>query len=246
MTFDKRFEIVRHLNLPYDLSYIEDRYVRAEDWLQRAAELREQVLGAAGLLPMPEKCPLNARIFGRIERPGYTVEKVYFESLPGFYVTGNLYRPVGKGPFPAVLNPHGHWKHGRLENEDPEELGSIPGRCINFAVQGYAAFSYDMVGYNDSLQVSHKFGGRLERMWGLSLGGLQLWNSIRSVDFVESLADVDSARIACTGASGGGTQTFLLTAVDDRIKVSAPVNMIFTAHYGRRVGTARRHKGCRH
>ncbi len=99
---------------------------------------------------MPEKTPLNARMFGKIERDGYSVEKVYFQSYPGFYVGGNLYRPLGRGagPFPAILNTHGHWEHGRLWRTP--ELCSNPGRCINFARQGMVAFAYDMVGYNDT------------------------------------------------------------------------------------------------
>lgn len=216
----------RDTNTPVDVSYLSTRFETAAQWKKRASELREQILASAGLLPMPEKTPLNAHIFGRIDRGDYTVEKVYFESYPGFYVTGNLYRPKGKGPFPAVLNPHGHWEHGRLENSDK---CSVPGRCINFAKQGYIAFTYDMVGRNDSKQVTHTpdtLGERRNRLWGISLGGLQLWNSIRAIDFLESLSDVDKERIACTGASGGGTQTFLLCAVDDRVKVAAPVNMI--------------------
>ena len=91
-------------------------------------------------------------------------------------------------------------------------------------------FSYDMVGRVDSgEQIDHAYGGEREALWGLSLMALQLWNGIRAVDFLEALPDVDANRIGCTGASGGGTQTFMLTAVDDRIKVSAPVNMI-SAH----------------
>ena len=224
--YDKRYECVRDTNTPVNVSYLSTRFKTAEQWKKRVAELREQILASAGLLPMPEKTPLNAHIFGRIDHEDYTIEKVYFESYPGFYVTGNLYRPKGNGPFPAVLNPHGHWEHGRLENSDK---CSVPGRCINFAKQGYIAFTYDMVGRNDSKQVTHTpdtLGERRNRLWGISLGGLQLWNSIRAVDFLESLPDVDKERIACTGASGGGTQTFLLCAVDDRVKVAAPVNMI--------------------
>ena len=90
-------------------------------------------------------------------------------------------------------------------------------------------FSWDMVGYNDSRQVDHRLLDPRLAQWGIGSLSLHLWNSIRSVDFLESLPDVDQSRLACTGASGGGTQTFLLTAVDDRIKVSAPVNMI--SHY---------------
>ena len=86
------------------------------EWEARAREIRENVLASCGLWPLPKKTPLKAEIFGRVERDGYSVEKVYFQSYPGFYVAGNLYRPLGKGkgPFPAVLNPHGHWSNGRL------------------------------------------------------------------------------------------------------------------------------------
>jgi len=124
---------------------------------------------SAGLWPVPEKGPLNARVFGRIERSDYSIEKVFFESHPGFYVTGNLYRPVGKtGPFPGVLSPHGHWAYGRLENGAD---GSIPARGISLARQGYVVFSYDMVGYNDSRQVDHRlFDPRLAQ-WGIGRSG---------------------------------------------------------------------------
>ena len=102
---------------------------RAE-WDARAADLREHVLASAGLLPLPERTPLNPAIFDELTREGYVVSKVYFESLPGFFVTGNLYRPVGEGPFPAVLSAHGHWTYGHLENSP---LVSGPGRAITLA-----------------------------------------------------------------------------------------------------------------
>jgi hypothetical protein len=199
------------------------RFSSAAEWQARAAWLREHILASAGLLPMPEKTALNAQVFGEQKHDGYSVFKVYFESLPGFYVTGNLYKPAGSGPFPAVLSPHGHWAYGRLENTN---LASVPGRAINLARQGFVVFTHDMIGFNDSRQLTHRFGGRRESLWGLSLAGLQLWNGIRSLDFLESLPEVDRDRIGCTGASGGGTQTFLLAAVDPRVKVAAPVNMI--------------------
>jgi hypothetical protein len=199
------------------------RYTSMQEWTARKAYLREHVLASAGLLPMPEKTPLRPEIFGEVKRSDYTVSKVYFESLPGFFVTGNLYRPIGDGPFPAILSPHGHWAYGRLENT---ALNSGPGRAINLARHGFVVFTYDMVGYNDSQQVPHTFSGPREYLWGLSLAGLQLWNSIRSIDFLESLPYVRRDAIGMTGESGGGTQTFLASAVDDRIAVSVPVNMI--------------------
>ncbi len=221
---DARLAESRHVHTPCTLR----TYPTLEEWEARAAHIRRHILVALGLYPLPEKTPLNPRISGRIEREGYTVEKAYFESLPGFFVCGNLYRPLGqKGPTPGIVCPHGHWKTGRLENSD---LGSVPGRCINLARQGHAVFSYDMVGYNDSDQIVHRdFGGPVEDLWGIGAMGLQLWNAIRAVDFLCSLDGVHPDRIGCTGASGGGTQTFMLTAVDDRVKVAAPVNMV-SAH----------------
>ena len=217
---DTRLGAAKHVGTPWALR----RYRTLAEWEQRAAAIRRHILVCAGLWPLPEKTPLKAQVFGRIEREGYAVEKVFFESLPGFFVCGNLYRPLGEGPFPGVACPHGHWGRGRLENT---ELGSIAGRCINFARQGMVAFSYDMVGYNDSDQFVHReIGGRREALWGIGALSLQLWNSMRVVDFLASLADVDAERMGCTGASGGGTQTFLLMAVDERIKAAAPVNMV--------------------
>jgi hypothetical protein len=207
-------------------------------WLERRRAIREQILVSSGLWPMPEKTPLQAAIFGKIVRDGYTVEKVYFQSLPGFYVAGNLYRPSGKGagPFPAILNPHGHWEHGRLEDT---QICSIPGRCINFARQGMIAFSYDMVGFNDTRfpespanspfydkHVSFARNDAASLLWSVTLMGLQTWDSLRALDFLESLPDVDKTRLACTGESGGGTQTFMLGAIDDRLAAQAPVVMV--------------------
>ncbi len=207
-----------------DTHFTMPNYRTLAEWEVRKAHLRKQILSAAGLLPMPVKSPLNPRISGRMERGTYSVEKVLLETLPGFYLGGNLYRPLGRpGRHPGIATPHGHWTYGRLENQP---LGSVPARCINLARQGYVVFAYDMLGYNDTVQTPHTFGGRVEQLWSFGPLGLQLWNSIRVVDFLQSLDDVDPERIAATGASGGGTQTFLLAAVDERVKWSAPVNMV--------------------
>ncbi len=199
------------------------RFTSAGAWAARAQYLREHVLASAGLLPMPERTPLHPVIFDEVSHSDYTVSKVYFESLPGFFVTGNLYRPVGDGPFPAILSPHGHWTYGRLENT---AVNSGPGRAIGLARQGFVVFTHDMVGYGDSRQLTHGFGGRRESLWGLSLGGLQLWNAIRALDFLETLPYVRHDGFGVTGESGGGTQTFLLASIDPRVAVAAPVNMI--------------------
>lgn len=211
------------------------RYASLDEWTKRRDWLRMQVRVAAGLWPEPEKCPLNAKVFGKIEGDGYTIEKVYFESYPGLYVTGNLYRhsrpPQGAaatdaaGKSPGVLCPHGHWKSGRLEQT---EIGNIPARCIMLARMGCTVFAYDMVGYNDSArQFDHRKINTPELdLWGITSMHLQTWNSIRAIDFLQSLPEVDPERIGVTGASGGGTQTFMIAAVDDRVKVTCPVNMI--------------------
>ena len=214
-------------------------------WEARAAALRRQILFSAGLWPMPEKTPLRPRVTGRLEGPDFIVENVAIEAYPGFFLCGNLYQPKNrKGPFPAIVNPHGHWENGRLERQEDvpraapppappgEGRGNLVAIGVNLARQGFVVFAYDMVGYNDtSPQLPHRgFAAGLEPwLSNVSVLGLQLWNSLRAVDYVESLPDVDKKRIGATGASGGGTQVFLLAAVDERIKVSVPVNMV-SAH----------------
>lgn len=201
-------------------------YKTQSEWEARRTYLRKQILSAAGLLPIPAKTDLHPQIFGRIENRDYSIEKVLIETLPGYYLGGNLYRPLQPPPsagFPAVVSPHGHWNYGRLEHTD---TASVPARAINLARQGYVVFAYDQVGYNDTTQTPHEFGGRREDLWAFNPLTLQFWNGIRAVDFVESLPGVNRNLIGATGASGGATQTFLLQAVDDRIQFSAPANMI--------------------
>jgi dienelactone hydrolase len=237
-------------------------------WQTRAAQLRQQMFVALGLWPLPSRTPLNPVIHGRVEQEGYTIEKVYFESMPGFFVTGSLYRPRDKqGKCPAVLCPHGHWANGRFYDcgrdevrkqivqgaERFEDAGRSPlqSRCVQLARMGCVVFHWDMIGNADSQQLSqeliHGFAKQRPEMnrpegWGLfspqaeshlqSAMGLQAWDSIRALDFVTSLPDVDPGRIAVTGASGGGTQTFILCALDPRVHVAFPAVMVSTAMQG--------------
>ena len=202
-------------------------YKSLDQWEGHRAALRRQILSAAGLFPMLPKNPLRPQIFGRIENRDYSIEKVLLETLPGYYLGGNLYRPLKPAPaagFPAIISPHGHWQYGRLEHTD---INSVPARCINLARQGYVVFAYDMVGYNDTIQTPHDFGDKPEeQIWAFGPLGLQLWNSIRALDFVESLPNVNRRQLGVTGASGGATQTMLVQAVDDRVAFSAPANMV--------------------
>ena len=232
-------------------------------WMVRRAEIQNRVLLAAGLLPMPERTPLNAVIHGRIERDDYTVDKVIFESLPGNFVTGNLYLPKKfNGRIPGIISPHGHWPGGRFmrasDTDVQKQLASgaehfensarspLQARCVQLARMGCAVFHYDMLGYADNVQflddkgmVGHRHGtqpqGFLSIEAELNLCGelpLQTWNSVRALDFITSLPFVDKARIGCTGASGGGTQTMLISAIDDRITAAFPCVMVSCAMQG--------------
>ena len=238
------------------------------DWTQRADRVRMQMRVALGLWPAPPKTPLHPVIHGKIDQGDYTVEKVFFESVPGFFVTGNLYRPAGApGKRPGVLCPHGHWDNGRFMDHGPERIRQeiaqgaerfeeggrsvLQARCVQLARMGCVVFHYDMIGYADSQQIpmaiAHGFSRQRPEMtgpkdWGLfspqaesyvqSVMGLQTWNSIRSLDFLLGLDDVDPERIAVTGASGGGTQTFVLCALDSRPAVAFPAVMVSTAMQG--------------
>jgi hypothetical protein len=195
-------------------------------WRDRAGAVREQLLVTLGLWPMPPRTELNPRVTGTLDRDGYAIDKVVLETFPGFFLAGNLYRPTAPGGRrPVVLCPHGHWQEGRV-NVD------VQSRCVRLAQLGCIVFMYDMVGYADSKPFGHAFANDRLRRWGLSLPGLQTWDSIRALDWLLSRPDVDPARVAITGESGGGTQTFLLTAIDDRIKVAAPVVMVSDSFQG--------------
>jgi dienelactone hydrolase len=229
-----------------------------EAWEVRRKEVREQMLVGLGLWPMPEKTPLKPVIHGKIDREGYSIEKVFFASTPGHYVSGNLYRPKGKeGKLPGVLFAHGHWNNGRLYEASDKEVDDVmksggekskegaryPLQALpaQLARMGCVVFVYDMIGVADS-QLLGADGKPLAHSAGFtdadaelhlqSAMGLQTWNSIRCLDFLTSLPDVDAKRIGMTGASGGGTQTMILCAIDDRPAVSFPAVMVSTGMQG--------------
>jgi len=190
-------------------------YPDRESWETRVQMLRSGLRRGMQLDRLPPACELNPIRHSLREMDGYTVENVAFESLPGFWVTGNLYLPAEfEGTIPAILNPHGHAADKRLTEV-------VQARCAAQARMGAAAFAYDMVGYAESEPCEHR---------SYQVQRLQTYNSMRVVDFLLSLGFVDEERLAATGGSGGGTQTFLLAAIDDRIGVSVPVVQV-SAHF---------------
>jgi dienelactone hydrolase len=245
---DARLTKVRTLN---DTDFFFTPPATKDEWEARRKVVREQILVANGLWPLPEKTPFNPVIHGKIDRDGYTIEKVFFASMPGHYVSGNLYRPKGKtGKLPGVLCPHGHWKDGRFydagDREARRQLDQkaettpagahypLQARCAQLARMGCVVFHYDMVGNADSTAIRHAsgFADADAELRLQSAMGLQTWNSVRALDFLTGLPDVDPRRIGVTGASGGGTQTFILCGIDDRPAVAFPAVMVCTQMQG--------------
>ncbi len=197
-------------------------YSNLDEWKTRAAEVRKQILVGARLDPLPERTPLNPVVYKKRSYEGYSVESAAFEARPGYFVYGNLYRPAGKKvPHPGVLCPHGHARGPEGGRYRPDQQH----RCATLARMGAVVFSYDMIGFGDSERLGWDHGHKQALT-------LQTWSSIRAIDFLQSLPDVDDERIGITGCSGGGTQTFLLTAVDNRVRVAVPVVMVSSHFFG--------------
>ncbi len=239
---DSRLTEIHSKDKPHLVSF---DYADKTAWEQRAEFLRHQAMVSLGLFPMPEKTALTPVIHGEIDRDSYTIKKVYFQSIPGHYVSGNLYVPKNiTGKAPAVLAPYGHWPDGRFwwrsdegikkeldsgAEKDPIAARSpLQANCANLAKMGCIVFHYDMVGFCDSQAIGHREGFLdADSILNLqSFMGLQTWNSIRSLDFVLSLPEVDPNRIAVTGSSSGGSQSIALNAVDSRITTSFPMAMV--------------------
>jgi len=190
-----------------------------DSWKVRREAIRNQIIEGSQINKMPTiNGDFKTIISSSKKMSGYIVENIAIESYPGYFITGNLYRPdLDNGKFAGILSPHGHWVDRRFSEE-------VQKRCATLARAGAIVFTYDMIGYGESVEIDHQnFPKALL---------LQTWNSKRVLDYLLSRDDIDPARIGITGASGGGTQTFLLTAIDERIKVSVPVCMVAAHMFG--------------
>jgi len=206
------------------LKQLAANYNSADDWKLRAKAIKENIFHGAELDKIPEEewnYPIKVTKSSKHEMDGYSVESVALEVKPGYFITGNLYQPLDLAELnPAILSPHGHWfeadDYGRFRPD-------VQKRCASLAKMGAVVFTYDMVGTGEDVQHVHLEPGSLTK---------QCYNGIRILDYISSLDYVDKTKIGITGASGGGTQTFLVAALDDRISVSVPTVMVSAHMYG--------------
>jgi dienelactone hydrolase len=195
----------------------------AADFEKLRPDLRRQYHDMLGLWPIPEKTPLKAAVTGKVEGPGYTIEKVHFQSRPGLYVTANLYLPrPATGRYPAIHYASGHSGQGRNGNKT-----AFQDHGIWFASHGYVCLVTDTLQLGEIAAIHH--GTYRYERWGwhsrgYTSAGVECWNGVRGVDYLLSRPEVDPERIGATGISGGGAATFWLAAADERVKVAVPVS----------------------
>jgi dienelactone hydrolase len=197
-----------------------------EAWERARPRVRAQVASMLGLSPLPKRTPLQARITGTVARPGYRIEKLVFQSLPGLYVTGNLYVPEsGTGRRPTILYVCGHSPHPAGAKWSYQDRGRW------FVQHGYVCLVLDTLEFGEVPGLHH--GLHDLNMWSwLSLGytpaGVEIWNAIRALDYLETRPEVDMKRVGVTGISGGGAMSWYIPAMDDRVAVTAPICGTFT------------------
>lgn len=193
----------------------------AAEWQARKAMVREKLAERMGSFPT-EKCPLEPRLLGTLDREGYRVEKLLFQTFPSVWMTALAYVPAQAGPRPAILCVHGHWKGAK---QDPV----VQARCIGAAKLGFFVLAVDAFGAGEraiekTLGEYHgEMSGATLFPSGMSLSGVQLYENMRAVDYLQSRSEVDPAKIGVTGASGGGNQTMYAGAYDERFSAAVPV-----------------------
>jgi cephalosporin-C deacetylase-like acetyl esterase len=219
--------------------FLDGAKTRAE-WEGKRPRLYQEYLDMLGLFPLPEKTPLQATVTGTLERDDFVVEKLHYQSRPGLYVTGNLYRPKKiEGKLPAILYVCGHSNRGRAGNK-----AAFQDHGMWFAKNGFVCLAIDTLQLGEIPGVHHGTYGRPwlhlkaygipdrdkveTRWWWQALGytpaGVECWNGVRGIDYLVSRPDVDAQRIGVTGISGGGAATFWIAAADERVKCAVPVS----------------------
>jgi dienelactone hydrolase len=195
-----------------------------DEWQARRPRLQREFLDMLGLWPMPEKTLLRPVITGTLERDDFVIEKLHFQSRPGLYVTANLYRPKKvEAKLPAVVFFMGHYNRGRNGHK-----AFMQDHGMWFARNGYVCIILDTIERSELPGLSHLGLHRNNNWWWQSAGftpaGIETWNGIRAIDYLVSRPEVDPERIAATGLSGGGTMTFFVSAVDDRVRCAVPAS----------------------
>ncbi|HLW67167.1 MAG TPA: acetylxylan esterase [Gemmataceae bacterium] len=206
------------------------------DWEAKRPRLKQEYFDMLGLNPLPEKTPLSVTVTGTVERGDVVIEKLHFQSRPGLYVTGNLYRPKkSDGKLPTILYVCGHSGKGRDGNKtafqdhgmwfasngyicliiDSLQLGEVPG--VHHGTYGIRNENYALT--KDPVETRWRWQAR-----GYTPAGVECWNGIRAIDYLVSRPDVDAERIGVTGISGGGAATIWIAAADERVKVAVPVS----------------------
>lgn len=240
--------LMSSLTVAGDLSGMLDAYLTAHaerHWLERKAKvramrsaadverrrgyIRDTITASLGGFPA-ERTPLNARITGVVERDGYRIEKLIFESLPGFPVTANLYVPAGTGPFPAVLGTAGHSDNGKAADLYQRGwIGMVRRGMIVLAYdppgQGERSLYWDAAAGKSRVGIGtreHSMAGLQCLLTGTNIARYEIWDGMRAVDYLLTRPDVDPKRLAVAGNSGGGTQSAYLAALEPRLAAAAP------------------------
>ena len=191
------------------------------EWKSRRIEIRKNLLKAWGGFPT-EHAPLNPRLLGTLQRDGYRVEKIIFQTLPDVWMTANAYVPDLPGKLPAVLCVHGHWKGAK---QDPH----VQARCIGLAKLGFFVLAVDAFGAGErgiGKALGEYHGEMIAATLypiGKPLSGIQVYENQRAVDYLLTRSEVDGDRLGITGASGGGNQSMYAGAFDERFKAVVPV-----------------------
>jgi len=206
------------------LDEVTARFSNRASWDAYAKQLRLRIQEGAGLEPWPRRTPLNVIIRSPRPHNGYIVENIALESIPGYFVTGNIYRPLNAKPsFPVVLATHGHELDQMTRFSRDTQY-----RCATLARMGAVVLAVDMFGYGDSIR---EVGvGAHAHPFSMTI---QAWDNMRALDYLLSLPGADPDRVAVTGESVGATQSIILTALDRRVKLAVPVVMVSSFFFGR-------------